>query len=58
MSYLYPTCCHSMFGMPDSMYDFVKNDPKEARKRLDEYEERQTQLRRVVNVKVMSTIDR
>ena len=54
--YLY--VCHSMFGMPNSMYDFVKYDPKEARKRLDEYEERQIQLRRAVNMKVMSTIDR
>jgi outer membrane phospholipase A len=40
------------------MYDFTKQHPQEAQQRLEEYQKSQNHLRRVVNMKVMSTIDR
>ncbi|KAG4099856.1 RecF/RecN/SMC protein, partial [Neocallimastix lanati (nom. inval.)] len=48
----------SLFGKPNTPYDFNAHNIDESKKRLKQLEERHESLRKQINMKVMDTIDR
>jgi len=46
------------FGQPGTLYDFDSQNPAEAKKRLEQLEEKQGKLGKNVNRKVMDMLDR
>jgi len=48
----------SLFGKPNTPYDFNAHNIGESKKRLKQLEERHESLRKQINMKVMDTIDR
>lgn len=46
------------FGNPDSAFDFQKNNPEEAERRLQKIEQEQEKLKKVLNSKVMNMFEK